>query len=178
MLPLASCNSRSQINLPLGWYTPTPRADSESTGTEVIMSVPEATRVEHMQAMVTKYSSDFPRHHTILLRAAQPPVDVVLLVGTTRALGSQLLVKLAEHARVRHVYALDQPSEAQSTRERLTEVLEERDLDASVLSTDKIVLIEGDPALPSFGLPQETYKQVCLMITERPHEQARAYLRP
>ena len=142
------------------------------------MSVPEATRVEAMQAMVTKYSSNFPRHHTILLRAAQPPVDSVLLVGTTRALGSQLLVKLAEHARVRRVYALDQTSEAQSTRERLTKVLEERGLNASVLSTDKVVLIEGDPALPSFGIPQDTYKQVRLMIAMRDHHRMQAYLRP
>lgn len=114
-----------------------------------------------MQAMVTKHSSNFPRHHTILLRAAQPPIDVVLLVGSMRALGSQLLVRLAEHTRVRRVYALGAPSTDQTTvHERLTKVLEERGLDAGVLGTDKVVLVEGDPAQPSFGLSEDTYKEV------------------
>lgn len=128
------------------------------------MSTSEAARIDAMQAMVTKYTTNFPRHHTILLRAAQPPVDTVLLVGTTRALGSQLLMRLAENTRVRRVYALDRPLGGQTARDRLAKVLQERGADTGVLGTDKVVLVEGDPTQSKLGLPDDTYKQVGLIV--------------
>ncbi|KZT73191.1 acetyl-CoA synthetase-like protein [Daedalea quercina L-15889] len=133
-------------------------------------STSPAARVEAMQAMVAKYSSNFPVHKTILLNAAQPVKDVVLLTGTTGALGSHLLVKLAKNPEVKRVYALNRASRGQvSLRERQAKVLAERGLDASILDTDKVVLVEGDLTQQNFGLTEDVYKQMHHSVTHIIH---------
>ncbi|KAH9917018.1 uncharacterized protein B0H18DRAFT_1123857 [Fomitopsis serialis] len=127
-------------------------------------------RVDAMQAMVAKYTADFPVHKTILLKAAQPVKDVVIVTGTTGALGSQLLVKLARNPEVKRVYALNRASRDQvPIRERQAKVLVERGLDASVLDTDKVVLVEGDLTQQNFGLSEETYKEIHHSVTHIIH---------
>ncbi|TFY65192.1 hypothetical protein EVJ58_g2123 [Rhodofomes roseus] len=142
---------------------------SVALGTEDTSASPTA-RVDAMHTMVAKYTSDFPVHKTILLKAAQPVKDVVLVTGTTGALGSQLLVKLAKNPEVKTVYALNRTSRDQaSLRDRQAKVLVERGLDASVLDTDKVVLVEGDLTQQHFGLSEDTYKQMHHHVTHIIH---------
>lgn len=111
-----------------------------------------------MLAMVDKYSADLPSHSG---SRPLPPKDVVLVTGTTGALGATLLTKLVQTPEVEHIYALNRRSEEGKTLiDRQRERLIEWGLDTELLRCDKITFIESDMSESCLGLSESVYEQV------------------
>lgn len=87
--------------------------------------------------------------------------DVVLVTGTTGNLGCYLLDALVSSGEVRLVYGLNRASrDGVSLVERQKEALRHRGLDARILQSPKVVLLEGSLTDPAWGLSAEMYEQV------------------
>ena len=128
-----------------------------------------AARIEAMRAMVAKYTSDFPTHKADP-SVKRPKGDVVLVTGTTGSLGSHLLSQLAASEEVERVYALNRPSRDKlPLRERQRLALVDRGLDASVLESDKVVLLEGELTKPHFGIKEKVYEELRRSVTHIIH---------
>lgn len=124
-------------------------------------------RIDAMRAMVEKYTATFPAFHRNETRPSpdSDAGDVVLVTGTTGSLGSHLLNQLVSRSEVRRIYAFNRPSKDRTTlRQRQEAVFLEHGLSAQLLSSDRVVLLEGDLAQPMFGLPENIYNEVSLRL--------------
>jgi hypothetical protein len=93
---------------------------------------------------------------------------VVLLTGSTGGLGSHLLESLLSSTDVRKVYAYNRVSRASANiLERQKDAFEDRGLDDSLLCSEKLVLVEGDSALPKLGLEDSLFEEVTYMLLIR-----------
>ncbi|KAI0734153.1 hypothetical protein C8Q72DRAFT_770789 [Fomitopsis betulina] len=130
---------------------------------------PTAGRIDAMRAMVAKYTYDFPVHKP------DPSVrrtkgDVVLVTGTTGSLGCHLLSQLFANDEVERIYALNRPSRDQlPLRERQRSALIDRGLDAGVLDSEKVVLLEGEIVEPRFGMGEKVYEELRQSVTHIIH---------
>ncbi|GLB38113.1 putative acetyl-CoA synthetase-like protein [Lyophyllum shimeji] len=93
--------------------------------------------------------------------------EVVLLTGSTGNLGAEILAALLADGRVGRVYALNRaPKEAGKTmRERHVERFVDKALDVGLLSSERLVFVEGDTALPRLGLEEGVYAQIRDSVT-------------
>lgn len=117
---------------------------------------------EMIEAMIAKYSSG--------LEYALPKVEhngerhvaaeTILLTGSTGNLGSEILASLLSMDRVRRVYALNRRSSSFTIMERHKVRFEDRALDVSLLSSPKLVFLEGENDLPDLGLSGSITKEV------------------
>jgi len=130
-----------------------------------------ASKVAVMRAMVNKYTSDYPAY----LRApsangvqgAQNEGDhVVLLTGSTGALGCYVLASLVDDPSIARVYAVNRPSRSSvPLSERQANALVERGLDSdSILGSEKVRLIEADVSATGFGIERDAYEEVSRLI--------------
>lgn len=119
----------------------------------------EKLKVKEMEAMASKYSDDFVLRKESVGDRAESNDVVVLLTGSTGGLGSALLAKLLLCPEVAHVYALNRHA-AISLITRQTTSFEERGLDASLLRSPKLILLEGDTTSGNFGLETPTFAKV------------------
>ncbi|EIW76887.1 acetyl-CoA synthetase-like protein [Coniophora puteana RWD-64-598 SS2] len=132
-----------------------------------------ARHVEAMEAMIKKYSVGLPgagakaapNGHVAMPKGA----SVVLLTGSTGALGSELLAGLLARDDVQTVYAFNRPGKGQSLLERQSAAFESRGLDSKILKSDKLVLIEGDAEQENLGLPDDIYEKIRSSVTHIIH---------
>lgn len=121
-----------------------------------VLSSQKQAIVTAMLEMVDKYTADWPKHSGDL---PLPAKDVVLVTGTTGALGSTLLAHLVQRPEVDHIYALNRPSDAgKSLLERQSQRLAEWGLDPTIVRSSKVTLVEADMSKPDLGLPLELYE--------------------
>lgn len=114
--------------------------------------------VTAMLEMADKYSTDLPKHSG---DRPLPASDVVLLTGSTGALGSILLAKLVQSDKVGHVFAVNRKSDdGRAVEERQKERLEEWGLDPQIIRSDKVSFIETDVSANHLGLPEAVYEKV------------------
>ena len=112
-------------------------------------------RVSEMEAMLKKYTANLPppsiRNHT------ENRKEVVLLTGSTGSLGCYLLADLITDPSIDRVYALNRTDikGLRSVYIRQASAFKERDLDYSVLNSDKLQLLEADLGMEYFGLEEE-----------------------
>jgi len=121
-------------------------------------------RGQELQALVDKYTEGFPSPLT--LNGSAYPVlcgDVCLLTGTTGSLGSNMLAQLLEAPEVTRVYAFNRPSKAATLRARQLSAFKERGLNTDLLSSEKLVYVEGDLNAPGFALADELYGDVSII---------------
>ena len=120
-----------------------------------------ATRGRELQAVVDKYTEGFPPYLAVNGSAHTPSDgDVYLLTGTTGGLGSNMLAHLLREPAVERIYAFNRPSKSSSSEERQFTAFKQRGLDTSLLSSKKIVYVEGDLSVSSFALDDKLYKKV------------------
>jgi Male sterility protein len=133
-------------------------ADPHST-----QSVDLTVRGRELQALVDTYTEGFPPRVT-LNGSAYPELcgDVYLLTGTTGSLGSNMLAQLLEAPEVTCVYAFNRPSKAATLRARQLSAFKERGLNTDLLSSEKLVYVEGDLSAPGFALGDELYGEVSI----------------
>ncbi|KAJ7731262.1 acetyl-CoA synthetase-like protein [Mycena metata] len=118
-----------------------------------------------IEEMITKYSEGFDTG--VVDRETNPKASagtVVLLTGSTGGLGTHLLQILLNLASVRRVYAFNRRSRFPLAERQKAAFLDRR-LDAEILSSDKLVYLEGDAAIPTLGLPLDVWTEVRDTIT-------------
>ena len=118
-------------------------------------------RGRELQALVDKYTKGFPAR-LALNGSAYPGVhgDIYLLTGTTGGLGSNMLAQLLEASAVTRVYAFNRPTKSATSQARQYSAFAQRGLNTSLLSSKKLVYVEGDLNAPGFALGDELYGEV------------------
>lgn len=124
-------------------------------GVEVTGS--EASRVEEVVEFLSRYTRSFPRH---VASVPAPNDEVVLLTGTTGALGTAVLAHLIATESIAKVYAYNRPSSSKSILDRQKEALESRGYDAELASSSKLVLVEGKLDASGLGVSPELEDEV------------------
>ena len=119
-----------------------------------------------MMNFVEKYAQNFPAHTPD--RAVMPQGYVILVTGTTGAIGSNTLAKLYESPDVSRIVVLARKTTT-PIFERQKKALEDRGLDPKIVGSSRIDLLEGDPALPSFGLRDDILLELESAVTHILH---------
>lgn len=97
---------------------------------------------EDVLAFLDRFTKDFPPHVPSVPASDK---DVVLLTGSTGALGSALLATLVATDSVERIYAYNRPSrQGASTLERQQEALKSRGYDPKIASSPKVVMLEAE----------------------------------
>jgi hypothetical protein len=117
------------------------------------------TKVVEMDKMISKYTHAFPKH---LGSGASSGSEVVLITGTTGAIGTSMLAQLADLSSVTRVYAFNRasPDGSPTLRERQAASLMARGYDADILDQETIVLVEGDQSKHDLGISAKLYEEV------------------
>lgn len=125
----------------------------------------ELSKVEQMEAMVEELVSSLQQdilsskadHHPSSVLSQK---DVVLLTGTTGALGSNLLAQLLSDDAIERVYALNRRSFSGRTLvERQEDVFKHQGLDVELLKSAKLHLLEADASAARLGLSHSLYTE-------------------
>ena len=120
-----------------------------------------ATRGRELQALVDKYTEGFPSRLAVNRSAHTSSYgNVYLLTGTTGGLGSNMLAHLLRERAVERIYAFNRPSKSASSEERQLTAFKQRGLESGLLSSKKIVYVEGDLSVSSFALDNNLYEEV------------------
>jgi hypothetical protein len=118
-------------------------------------------RGRELQALVDKYTEGFPTRLALHRSAYPVPLGgIYLLTGTTGGLGSNMLAQLLEAPAVIRVYAFNRPSKSATSQARQLSAFIQRGLNTSLLSSEKLVYVEGDLSTPGFALGDELYGEV------------------
>ncbi|KAJ7622628.1 putative aminoadipate reductase [Mycena polygramma] len=108
-----------------------------------------------VEKMIAKYSEGLGgvKVHD---RTSSSGGAVVLLTGSTGGLGSHILQILLRLASVERVYAFNRKGRT-SVSDRQREAFTDRALDIGLLSSPKLVHLEGDTSSPDLGLPSDVW---------------------
>jgi Male sterility protein len=154
----------------------------------VVQAAPNATEEresprssEELEVLLARYTTSFPKHVPSLSTAK---IDVVLVTGTTGALGSAVLAKLVSSESVGKIFAYNRPSLGRADiLERQKEALRTRGYDETIATSGKVTLVEGELTATGLGIDfaleeevQFTVLILCLPIVEMPHRSARQSL--
>ncbi|KAJ7484451.1 putative aminoadipate reductase [Mycena latifolia] len=120
--------------------------------------------VTRIHEMIAKYTSGFAEPIASIPRAGNSAV--VLLTGSTGNLGSQILASLFQNDKVTKVYALNRPSSASAgLAQRHSAMFKERGLDTVLLSSPKLVFVEGRLDQRDLGLSSDLYNELDFNLT-------------
>ncbi|KAF7358618.1 Acetyl-CoA synthetase-like protein [Mycena sanguinolenta] len=129
----------------------------------------QSPREAIMNEMVVKYTHEFPKH-TGNTDSPRSDSKVVIVTGTTGELGCYILSQLINNRNVRRVYALNRASQrGQNLLERQTLALIDRGLDANILDSEKIVLLETDLSAAQFNLAKSVFQEMQQCVTHIIH---------
>ncbi|KAF9468258.1 acetyl-CoA synthetase-like protein [Collybia nuda] len=125
-------------------------------------------RIAFMNAMVARYTEGIPHRQATKSEEdlSSPSGDIVLLTGTTGALGSYLLAGLVNRSDIHHIYAVNRhhPRDSRPLLERQIDGFTSRNLDPSILRTAKITLIEADVSAVFWNVPNKFLHQITVVI--------------
>ncbi|KAF7378113.1 Acetyl-CoA synthetase-like protein [Mycena sanguinolenta] len=118
-----------------------------------------------VENMIAKYSKGLETplslHH---IRRSSSTSQVVLLTGSTGGLGSHILEILLRHPAIDRVYAFNRPSR-KPVSERQRDAFADRALDIALLTSEKLIYLEGDSAKENLGLPLDVWTTLRDTIT-------------
>jgi hypothetical protein len=117
-------------------------------------------KCDEMRALVRKYDSNFSVHHGSL----ESHGEVVLLTGSTGTLGSYMLESLLRLEGIEKVYAFNRAGPSPLYVRQEASFLE-RCLDAGLLRSPKLVLLEGDASQESLGIEPEILAEMKRTVT-------------
>ncbi|PPQ80241.1 hypothetical protein CVT25_003501 [Psilocybe cyanescens] len=113
------------------------------------------SKIDAIEEMIAKYNVGFQKPTS---SGAATDAASVLVTGTTGNLGSELLAALLRDSSVKRIYALNRPSK--DVRARHVERFEDRAFDSGLLSSDKLVFVEGDITQKNVGLEKDLYQEL------------------
>lgn len=119
-----------------------------------------------IEQMIGKYSVGL---HELRISSGTAPAEVVvLLTGSTGGLGSFLLDSLLNDPRVKKVYAYNRPARGAVTiQDRQKNAFEDKGFDVDLLTSAKVVYVEGDSAFPKLGLDDSLYEEVSRLFADK-----------
>lgn len=122
-----------------------------------------SSKTDIIEAMISKYSTGL--NVPIPAVPLQPGGKlVVLLTGSTGNLGSQMLASLLLDSQVKTVYAFNRPTSGSKTiQDRQAERFVDKALDVSLLSSNRLIYLEGEASHRNLGLEEAVYHEVCIL---------------
>ena len=120
-------------------------------------------RLTAMQAMVEKYSTEWPQLGSG--RADKTGGTVALVTGTTGGLGAHMLEKLIRRKDVHTVWALNRPQASASLLDRQKAAFAARGLDVGLLSDARVRLLEADLRHEGLGVSAAVYDEIVSSVT-------------
>lgn len=139
------------------------------TDPQSALGVGPKARGRELQALVEKYTDTFPTRPSVNVSGRPPTGDTYLLTGTTGGLGSNMLAQLLASPTVIRVYAFNRPSRSATSESRQRSAFEKRGLDTSLLSSRKLVYVEGELDSPTFALNDSIYGEIHGSVTHIVH---------
>ncbi|KAJ4469195.1 putative aminoadipate reductase [Lentinula aciculospora] len=142
--------------------------------TGVQNAVPGRSHEDAIQEMITVYSQGLGTPITSKLNGGLNSNHglmqiIVLLTGSTGNLGAQILKDLLLNDSVALVYTLNRPSTSASIQQRHQERFDDKALDVKLLSSQKLVHLEGDTSQPKLGLSNDIYEKLRYSLTHIIH---------
>ncbi|KAF5392669.1 hypothetical protein D9757_000930 [Collybiopsis confluens] len=122
---------------------------------------------DHVKAimdMISRYSQGLDSAVVPCLDAP-PSKTVVLLTGSTGNLGAQILALLLANHSIDTVYTLNRPSTRMSILQRHLERFQDKEFDCSLLSSEKLIHLEGNTSQPKLGLTDDVYEEIQRTLT-------------
>ena len=107
--------------------------------------------------MIERCSSFIPPVNPSPRRLLTGVDRVVLLTGSTGALGADFLSALVRDDRIKHIFTLNR---APAVVDRQRAALKLRELDPAVVLSSKVTSLEGDVSLPDLGLEDAVLEKV------------------
>ncbi|KAF9228211.1 acetyl-CoA synthetase-like protein [Gyrodon lividus] len=134
---------------------------------ETFSATDAKTRIEDMIAKYSvglgnKIGSNAPATHSSSSNGHVRHANrhAVLLTGSTGGLGSYLLASLLGNEDVTVVYASNRPSRTGTIKQRQRAAFEDRGLETALLSSEKLVYVEGDAAQQKLGIDHNIYEEL------------------
>ncbi|KAF9070475.1 putative aminoadipate reductase [Rhodocollybia butyracea] len=128
-------------------------------------SILEDSHKAAIEDMISIYSKGLETPIPASNADSVPSKFVVLLTGSTGNLGAQFLAALLSNESVAEVYTLNRPSSRLSILKRHQERFKDKDLDLGLLSSEKLVLLEGESHQPKLGLTDAVYSKLQESLT-------------
>ena len=128
---------------------------SLATGTDKIDNV--KSHVDQIEAMIAQYSKPWPAIH-----GSAEPGTTVLLTGSTGNLGSHILDALLRDPRILRIYAFNRASSHQPLDRHISR-FENNGLDKALLTSEKLIFLEGDASQDNLGVESSVFKQVSIL---------------
>ena len=118
------------------------------------------TKVAEMKSLIAKYTRAFPKH--VGSGKFSSDHEVVLITGTTGAIGTSMLAQLVDISSVKRIYAFNRKgsSDSGTLRERQVDSFRQRGYDPKILNREIIVMVEGDQSKPDLGISARLYQEV------------------
>ncbi|KIM81777.1 hypothetical protein PILCRDRAFT_8450 [Piloderma croceum F 1598] len=127
----------------------------------------QVSKVQEMLSMVEMYSQGFPQHSPSIVT---PSKDVVMITGTTGALGAALLAEIVASDDVDRVFAVNRKSSSGAMiADRQMTALKRQGLDPAIAYSPKVVLLEADLSASNLGLLPDIYEPIRLSVTHIIH---------
>ena len=114
--------------------------------------------------MVEKYSKNFKDHIPSLER---PTGDVIVITGTSGSVGSSILVGYLRCPNVKHVYALNRPSEDPVGAQKAA--LKKRGFDPALVDTPKLTVLNADLTASDLGIGASLLEELHATATHIVH---------
>ena len=121
-----------------------------------------ANKVAEINSYIEKYSANLHVHRPSLPTRGS---DVILMTGSTGALGTTLLAQLVENSSVSKIYAINRRGAGKTLKQRQVEALIDRGYDAAIVRSPKVVLVETDSKLGPLGVSPALYDEVRQTVT-------------
>ena len=116
------------------------------------------SHVDQIETMIAQYSKPWP---TVV--GNPEPGMVVLLTGSTGNIGSHILEALLRDPRILRIYTFNRPSSRRvSLLDRHRERFEDKGFDRALLSSKKLVFLEGDASQDNLGVPSLIFNRVTI----------------
>ncbi|PCH33942.1 acetyl-CoA synthetase-like protein [Wolfiporia cocos MD-104 SS10] len=122
--------------------------------------------VADIEALIKKYTAQLPSAPAAPIQWSGEQGSVVLITGTTGALGSLILAKLLVNSRVQHVFALNRGS---ALFDRQRTAFETARLPLELLTESKLTLLSGNLEKADFGLDSATLDKISYSVTHIVH---------
>ncbi|KAL0566769.1 hypothetical protein V5O48_015232 [Marasmius crinis-equi] len=154
---------KSLRNFVYEYQTPQAIAEYLSLALKEAKSTSAASHMGEMKKLLASLVTDFPIFRGISEHAsAEISSDhvVILVTGTTGALGSNVLAEVLNDDSVSRIYALNRRHESVVLRERQRQAFFEQGLTGEQLDHRKLELLEGDLTQAHFGLDPGTFEEV------------------
>ncbi|KAH8110852.1 acetyl-CoA synthetase-like protein [Phellopilus nigrolimitatus] len=134
---------------------------SSVSGTAVDSAGDATAKSRELEALVSKYTTDFPTFVAGEESRDGGDGDVVLLTGSTGSIGSNILAKLIESKAVKRIYAMSRSSaDGVSVKERHFKAFKRESLDSRLLEDARVRFLEGDASHPDFAIDPKQFVEV------------------